>query len=92
MYCDLALQVALSQELLYLQVRLNELKANISNERLVDQPDSKKVEHAQNTIKMYNKTIELSKKLNLKNYTRRIEKELTSFKAHCQLNRIIEEI
>lgn len=91
MYCDLALQSAMSQELLYLQVRLNNLKSAIAREKLASQSDNKKYEHAQNTIKMYNKTIELSKKLNLKNHTRKIEKELTSFKAHCQLNRIIEE-
>ena len=91
MYCDLALQTAQAQELLYLQVRLNELKANISNERLIDQVDSKKVEHAQNTIKMYGRAIDSAKKLNLSNYTRRIEKELTAFRAHCQLNRILEE-
>lgn len=91
MYCDLALQNATSQELLYLQTRLSNLKAEISREKLPTQADNKKYEHAQNTIKLYNKTIELSKKLNLKNYTKKVEKELTSFRAHCQLNRIIED-
>ena len=91
MYCDLALQSATSQELLYLQVRLNNLKTTIAREKLSTQPDNKKYEYAQNIIRMYNKTIDLSKKLNLKNYTKKIEKDLTSFRAHCQLNRIIED-
>ncbi|MBQ8475587.1 hypothetical protein IJ531_00840, partial [bacterium] len=91
MYCDLALQSAASNELLYLQVRLNRLKANIAREKLSAQPDNKKLEFAQNTIKMYNRTIEMAKLLNLVNITKKIEKELTSFKAHCQLNRIIED-
>ena len=91
MYCDLALQVAQQNELLYLQVKLNNLKASIARECLSQQPEKEKVEYAQNVIKMYNKNIELAKKLNLKNYVKKIEKDLTSFKAHCQLNRLIEE-
>ena len=91
MYCDLAIQCATTQELLFLQLKLNNLKAKIAREKMMDQPDYKKYDYAQSTIKLYNKTIELSKRLNLKNYTRKIEKELTSFKAHCQLNRIIED-
>lgn len=91
MYCDLALQSASANSLSYLQVRLNNLKAEISREKMTDQTDNKKYEHAQNTIKIYNKTIEMAKKLNLQKYTKKIEKELTSFKAHCQLNRIIED-
>ncbi|MBQ8634518.1 hypothetical protein IJ425_00005, partial [bacterium] len=91
MYCDLALQSAKANDLLYLQARLNNLKATVSREKIADQPDSQKQEHAFNTIKMYNKTIDLMKKLNLQKYSKRVEKELTSFKAHCQLNRIIED-
>ena len=91
MYCDLALQSAVTNELLYLQVRLNRLKANIAREKLSAQQDNKKVEFAQNTIKLYNRTIEMAKLLNLTNMTKKIEKELTSFRAHCQLNRIIED-
>ncbi|MBR2068620.1 MAG: hypothetical protein IJ877_02540 [Candidatus Gastranaerophilales bacterium] len=91
MYCDLALQSANANELLYLQVRLNRLKSNIAREKLSSQADNKKFEFAQNTIKMYNRTIEMAKLLNLNNMTKKIEKELTSFRAHCQLNRIIED-
>ena len=91
MYCDLALESANIQELLYLQIRLNNLKTHIAREKLSEQPDSKKHDYAQNVIKMYNKNIDLTKKLNLKNHTKKIEKDLTSFKAHCQLNRIIED-
>jgi len=91
MYCDLALQSASANGLLYLQARLNNLKATISREEITQQPSNKKYEHAQTTIKMYNKTIELMKKLNLQKRLKIVEKELTSFRAHCQLNRIIED-
>ena len=91
MYCDLALQSATVNELLYLQVRLNKLKAEIAYEKLSSQPDNKKVEFARNIIKMYNRTIEMAKLLNLENMTKKIEKDLTSFRAYCQLNRIIED-
>ena len=40
---------------------------------------------------MYNKTIEQAKRLNLKDFIKKTEKDLTSFRAHCQLNRIIED-
>ena len=91
MYCDLALQSATTNELLYLQVRLNGLKATISRELLSAVMDNKKHDYAQNIIKMYNKTIEMANKLNLSNIAKKIEKELTSFRAHCQLNRIMED-
>lgn len=91
MYCDLALTCANENELLYLQARLNWLKTSIARENLSIQPDNKKVEYAQNIIKMYNKSIELAQRLNLNNIIKKIEKELTSFRAHCQLNRILED-
>ena len=91
MYCDLALQSAYTNELIYLQVRLNELKANIARECLNQQPDNNKYEYAQNVLKMYNRTIDIALNLNLKKHVKRIEKEMTSFRAHCQLNRIIED-
>ena len=74
-----------------MQVRLNSLKADIARDKLPSQPDNKKVEFARNTIRMYNRTIEMAKLLNLENMTKKIEKDLTSFRAYCQLNRIIED-
>jgi len=91
MYCDLALQSAVANELLYLQVKLNALKANIAREKLSSQPDNKKIEFAHNTIKMYNRTIDMAKMLNLEYMAKKIEKDLISFRAYCQLNRIIED-
>lgn len=91
MYCDQALQSAYVNELLYLQVRLSCLKAAIAREKLSGKEDNKKYSYAQNIIRMYNKTIEMARKLNLPVHIKKIEKELTSFKAHCQLNRIIED-
>ena len=91
MYCEMALQSAYNNELIYLQVRLSRLKAQIARERLSQEPDNKKYEYAQNVIRMYNKTIEQAKRLNLKDFIKKTEKDLTSFRAHCQLNRIIED-
>jgi len=91
MYCEQGLQVAYKNKLMYLQLRLSDLKANIAREQLSNQPDKNKYEYAQNTIKMYMGTLELAKRLNLQQSSRKIEKELTSFRAHCQLNRILED-
>ncbi len=85
MYCDQALQSAYTNELLYLQIRLCVLKAQIAREKLTSLPANKKYDYAQNIIRMYNRTIEMAKKLNLNAYIKKIEKELTAFKAHCQL-------
>ena len=91
MYCEQALKDASDNKLMYLQLRLNDLKANIAREMLFNQPDKGKYDYAQNTIKMYIGTLQIAKELNLKYYLKKVEKELTSFKAHCQLNRIIED-
>jgi len=91
MYCDLALQSANANGLSYLQLRLSSLKASILRENLSQQPDVAKFDYAQNILKMYTRTIDFAKQLNLQYYVRKIEKERTSFRAHCQLNRIIED-
>ena len=91
MYCDLALQSAITNELTYLQVRLNSLKATIARERMTEQPNNEKYDYAQNIIKLYNRTIDSASRLNLKNHIKKLEKDLTSFRAYCQLNRIIED-
>lgn len=85
MYCDQALQSAYTNELLYLQIRLCMLKTQIAREKLSNLPANKKYDYAQNIIRMYNRTIEMAKRLNLNIYIKKIEKELTAFKAHCQL-------
>ena len=91
MYCDLAMENAKNNQLIYLQIRLNDLKTKILREMLDAVVEAQKYEYAQNIIKMYNRTIDMAKNLNLKNYIKKVEKELTSFRAHCQLNRIIED-
>ena len=91
LYCDLAYQGADANELYYLKIRLEELKAIIAKEYLSAQPDKKKADFAQNIIKIYNRAITMAQRLSMKKYTKTLEKELTSFKAHCQLNRIIED-
>ena len=91
MYCEQGLKDATNNKLIYLQLRMSNLKANIAREMLFNQPDKNKYDFAQNVIKMYLETLDIAKDLNLSVYSRKIEKELTSFKAHCQLNRIIED-
>jgi len=91
MYCDLALQSAIANDLSYLQVRLNNLKSKIAREKLSTLPNNEKAQYARNIIKMYNRTLDLAKMLNLVNHVKKIEKEIASFKAHCQLNRILED-
>ena len=90
-YCDLALQCANMNELSYLQLRLNDLKMEIARECLASQPNKTKYEYAMNVMRMYDNTIKLAKMLNLKYYINKLNKDLVSFKAHCQLNRIIED-
>ena len=87
MYCDLGIQDAKANQLLYLLVRLQKLKALILRETLQVQSEGKN-ELVSRIFNLYNSTIELARKLNLKKDTYIIEKDLTSFKAYCQLNRI----
>ena len=87
MYCDLGIQDAKANQLLYLLVRLQRLKASILREILQVQSEDKSAAVSK-ILNLYNATIELAKKLNLKKDIHVIEKDLTSFKAYCQLNRI----
>ena len=40
---------------------------------------------------MYSKTMDLARRINLDNMVKKINKEQMSFRAFCQLNRIIED-
>ena len=51
-------------------------------------PDDKKTELANSAVKMFEKALSLSSKLNLDVISAKIRKELTSFKASCRLKRI----
>ena len=50
---------------------------------------SRKLEVAENTIKTYEKALNAANSLNLTKHHYVIQKELTSFKAYCQLKRIM---
>ena len=91
MYCELALANAKENDLDYLKLNLNNLKAEILREETNKQPQNKKKEYAQNVLKLYNRNMDLARKLNLSNQIKKIEKDITSFRAFCQLNRIMEE-
>ena len=91
MYCDMALQSAIQNELYYLQARLNLLKTTIAREYINSKPEKEKHDYAQNILKMYSRTMDLARRINLDNMVKKINKEQMSFRAFCQLNRIIED-
>lgn len=88
MYCELALQDASANELIFLQMCLYRLKANIMQDSIVKVEDDKKLVVAQNTIRVYERAISWAQRLNLSKHQYTIQKELTAFRAYCQLNRI----
>ena len=50
--------------------------------------DEKKLQTAQNTIRVYEKALLLASRLGLERHHYVIQKELTAFRAYCQLKRI----
>lgn len=88
MYCELALQDASANELIFLQMRLYRLRANIMQDSIVHIDDDKKLAVAQSTIRVYEKALTLASRLGLEKHQYTIQKELTAFRAYCQLKRI----
>lgn len=88
MYCELALQDASANELIFLQMRLYRLRANIMQDSIVHIDDDKKLAVAQSTIRVYEKSLTLASRLGLEKHQYAIQKELTAFRAYCQLKRI----
>lgn len=88
MYCELALQDASANELIFLQMRLYRLRANIMQDSIVHIDDDKKLAVAQSTIRVYEKALTLASRLGLEKHQYAIQKELTAFRAYCQLKRI----
>ena len=88
MYCELALQDASANELLHLQMRLYRLRANIMQDSIPHTEDEKKLALAQNTVRIYEKALLLASRLGLEKHHYNIQKELTAFRAYCQLKRI----
>lgn len=88
MYCELALQDASANELLFLQMRLYRLRANIMQDSIAHVDDEKKLALAQNTVRIYEKALYLANRLALEKHQYAIQKELTAFRAYCQLKRI----
>ncbi len=88
-YSELAFQDANINELVFLQMKLYKLRANIMQDSITTIEESRKLEVAQNTIKTYEKALNIANSLNLSKHHYTIRKELTSFKAYCQLKRIM---
>ena len=88
MYCELALQDASANELIFLQMCLYRLRANIMQDSIVKADDDKKLSIAQNTVRVYEKSLLLASRLGLERHHYVIQKELTAFRAYCQINRI----
>lgn len=89
-YSELAFQDANINELVFLQMILYKLRANIMQDSIATIDASRKLEVAQNTIKTYEKALNIATNLNLTRHHYVIQKELTSFKAYCQLKRIMQ--
>ena len=88
-YSELAFQDANINELVFLQMILYKLRANIMQDSIATIETSRKLEVAENTIKTYEKALNAANSLNLTKHHYVIQKELTSFKAYCQLKRIM---
>lgn len=88
-YSELAFQDANLNELAFLQMIIYKLRADIMQDSITSIEQSRKLEVAQNTIKTYEKALNMAQSLNLGRHHYVIQKELTSFKAYCQLKRIM---
>lgn len=88
-YSELAYQDANINELAFLQMLLYKLRANVMQDSITTIDASRKLEVANNTIKTYEKALNMAGTLNLNKHHYVIQKELTSFKAYCQLKRIM---
>ena len=88
MYTELASQDVNMCELNYFMLQIIRLRAKITEESIEKAPFEKKTELANVSVKMYEKALSLSTKLNLEKVNYKIQKELTSLKASCKLKRI----
>ncbi len=88
MYTELASQDVNLNELNYFMLHIVRLRAAIMQDSIDKVAEDKKTELANRTVKTYEKALSLSGKLNLDKFTAKIQKDLTSFKASCQLKRI----
>lgn len=90
MYNEMGIELANANDITYLQMALYRLRANCMQDNIVKIPEAKKYEFAQNTIKIYEKAIGFAGRISLSKHKSLIQKELTAFRAYCQLNRIGE--
>ena len=90
MYNEMGLELANANDITYLQMSLYRLRANVMQDSITKIHASKKYELAQGTIKIYEKAIDYASRLGLARHEYLIQKELTAFRAYCQLNRIGE--
>jgi len=88
MYTELALQEAIAQENDGLQIDLLSLRAKCLEETLPLLNSEKQSEIAQKIIKIYEKAISIANKINANKKHYIAQKNLTAFKAHCQLKEI----
>lgn len=88
MYTELASQDVNQNELNYFMLLIVKLRADILQESIDKAIDDKKAEAAASAVKMYEKALSLSNKLNLDKMSTKIQKDLTGLKASCKLKRI----
>jgi len=88
MYSEMGLQEANANEIVYLQMALYRVRAHCMQDSVPTVPEEKRLELAQNTLRVYERAISLANKLNLQKHHYVIQKELTAFKAYCNLHGI----
>ena len=91
MYIELASQDVNQNELNYFMVQIVRQRALVMQESIENVEAGKKTELANAAIKMYEKALSLSMKLNLEKMNYKIQKDLTALKASCKLKRIKTE-
>ena len=89
-YNEMGLELANANDITYLQMALYRLRANVMQDSITKIPPQKRYEFAQSTIKVYEKAVDFASRLNLTRHEYLIQKEITAFRAYCQLNRIGE--
>lgn len=88
MYIELANEEVNHNEINYFMVLIARMRAIILQEMIDKVPMDKKTPLASTTVKAFEKALQLSSKLALDKLNYKINKELTSFRASCELKRI----
>ncbi len=87
MYIEKALMIVKAYDLKLQKVLLYQLYTKYLEEMVSSKPQNKNI-YAQNAINTYKKSLTMLKNMNLPQIESEIQKELSAFKAFCQMNEI----